>query len=833
MRPALFATLLLVGSISATAFAQPASELVPCPSDAPGPTRTLRGVFTVHVTCDRVLFEIPPNLLGRDMLAYTEFAALSGPREEIAPGTEASSRLIRWVRRGSKVNLEIVRYERWARGAPELERGVRQLSLPTVVRMFDVVSESGAGAPIIDVTGLFSTEVARGFAIELRRRFRMRNVDPDRSFVQSVLAFPTNVEIRHYQVWTPDVNDLFNPNDPNPPPASMPLLFHTSFLLLPEQPMVGRFADDRVGYFSTAFEQYDNAYHSTQWRAFINRFRLEKKFPDQPVSEPVKPIVFYISREVPYKWRYWVKRGIEDWQQVFERAGFKNAIQAEDAPSELMDPGWHPEDVRYSVVRWIPAARQNALGPSVIDPRSGEIVSSHVLLWNDVLKLAENWYFTQVGPLDPRARVLPLPDELLGEVLRYVVSHEVGHAIGLRHNFKGHSAYSVQQLRDPEWTSRWGTTASIMDYARFNYVAQPGDDASLMPTFGPYDYFAVDWGYREFPHAEVCEDEWPELDRMAARQIDEPMLRFGGEDDYAALDPGVNSNVLGADKVAAAQLGLRNVDRVVPMIVPATTRLGEGYTRTAEIYHALVAHRHRQLSAVAKLVGGVEETRYQGGRGEAPFRAVPAARQREAVQFLLGYGFRTPTALLDRDVLFRISPQGGPDAALGSTAQLLSQVVNRPVLMRLSEQEIFARANAYRPVDLLRDLNQGLFDELERERPAIDMFRREIQRNYVALLLAVYAGTASTFTASRALDEASVEAETKPNAQLESRRSVSSPLAEAARQVALNPRRASEARAAVRAASRDLVEKIDRNIDKIQDESTRLHLIDLRAELAG
>ncbi|MFN0314034.1 MAG: zinc-dependent metalloprotease, partial [Burkholderiales bacterium] len=525
-------------------------------------------------------------------------------------------------------------------------------------------------------------------------------------------------------------------------------------------------------------------------------------------------------------------RAVEDWQSAFEAAGFKHAIVARDAPSAQEDPDWDPEDARYSVIRWVPSTRQKALGPSLVDPRSGEVVSSHIVLWHDVLRLVETWYFTHAAALDPRAANLPLDDDLMGELLRYVVSHELGHTLGLRHNFKAASAYSVEQLRDPAWTKKWGTSASIMSYARINYVAQPGDGAALLPRFGPYDFFAIHWGYHPLPG---MTGEWAELDRLAARQTEEPMLRFGGEDEAADIDPSVTTHVLGSDPVVAADLGLRNVDRTMELLVPASTRLGRDYTRLGELYEALVTHRHRQLEAVARLVGGVEETRHQAGRGGAPFAPVDPIRARAAVRFIAERAFAKPGPLLDRGVLRRVSPEGWLDPLQGSNIKLLERLLDPAVFQRLAEATTWASPYSgymktpppYQGSDLLRDLSEHLFEELGQPRVEIGFYRRELQRNYIHLLVSD--------------KESEPEGRRMPSKDawpgIPSRDAMvplpafNSELAEASKELRSAKDRPSEFRSAARGAALDLSKRIEAAIPKARDRVTALHLSDLHKRL--
>jgi len=834
--------LTLAMSWSHTASAVAVRDLAGCKPGSDEPVVTREGLFRVHLVCDHLLFEIPDNMYNRDMLLNTEFAALAGGSNFIAPGTVVDNKVVRWVRRGnSKVNLVMVKYEIAASRSTGLERSVEANSLPTVLAAYDVVGRGDKGEAIVDVSPGFVSTPPRGFAIGFMKHFHMHDIDPRRSYIEGVKAFPKNIGVRFYQTWVADRDELRSQVDVGEESvtASLGFSFYTNLYLLPEKPMRPRFWDPRVGYFATEFSDYGTGDYGGVSRGYIQRYRLEKKDRKAPLSDPVEPIVFYIGQGVPEVWVPYIKQAIEDWQGVFAQAGFRNAIFARRAPTQAEDPNWDPDDVRFNVIRWTPSGRRNALGAAVVDPRSGEVISSHTLLWHDVLKLLETWYFTQASPLDPRAQKLPLQPELMGELLRYVLRHEIGHALGLRHNFKATSAVGVKELRDPQWTHQWGTSASTMSYARFNYVAQPGDGAGLLPLFGPYDYFAIEWGYKVFPQDTTPDEEVILLDEIAARQVSNPMLRFGGEDEAAEVDPSVYSNVLGADAIAAGDLGLLNIDRVMSFIVPATTRTGEGYGKLSTMYEALIQQRHRELVYVSRLVGGVEETRYQAGRGTVPFQPVAPERQRKAVKFLVDRAFIEPKPLLDPDVLNRITPKGGADVLQGSNVDLLNRLVDPDVFKRMMAASSQGNGR-YTGLELLYDLNDGVFSELQAKAPVISPYRRQVQRSYVTVLLVATGAindpsSSRNIQAEKSLDSDQVDSGSKRAAKsdLRATRSFDSALAGVGEQYTSSGDSLSEYRAVIRTAVAALYKQIDAALASVQDVDTQMHLRLVRAELAN
>jgi hypothetical protein len=438
-----------------------------------------------------------------------------------------------------------------------------------------------------------------------------------------------------------------------------------------------------------------------------------------------------VSHEVPQKWKSYVKAGIEDWAPAFAAAGFTNAIIGKYAPEPRDDPDWDAEDARISSIRWLPSNIENAFGPQVHDPRSGEILSADVRMYHNVQKLVRDWYFIQASPNDPRAQTLPLPDELEGELIRFVVAHEVGHSLGFPHNMKASSSYTIEQLRNPEWTKKNGTAPSVMDYARYNYVAQPGDGASLMPKIGPYDFFAVNWGYHQFPKDA---NEKAELEKIVKAQVDHPMLRFG--DPNAAVDSTQQTEDLGSNAVEATKLGLQNLERVAGYLVKATSKPGKDYDLLSTEYGALLGQWSREMGHVANVVGGVDEINLYYGDASRRFFTNAPDYQQQAVSFLLEHALSTPTAFTAEDIVSRLSADGTAQRILGAQNAILGSLISSRRIDRLAEIEQTSTNTAYSPAKLFADLRAGLFRELAANPADIDLYRRNLQRSYIDMLSA-------------------------------------------------------------------------------------------------
>ncbi len=563
-------------------------------------------------------------------------------------------------------------------------------------------------------------------------------IDPTRSMVSQVKVFPQNIEARASLTYATFPSSQFGAQGA-PPVARNPTksaVVHYSIALLPETPMQGRFFDERVGYFTEPFLEFGGERSGVREREYITRFRLEKKDPAAAVSEVVKPITFYIAREVPEKWRKPLITGIEAWQLVFEAAGYKNAIVAKLAPTKEEDPSWDAEDARYSVIRWVALPIANAMGPHVHDPRSGEIISAHVIFWHDLLASLERSYFVQAGAADKRVDKFPLSDEIMSELVQSVATHEVGHTLGLRHNHRAATAYSVKDLRDPAFMATHGTNASIMSYGRFNSVAQPQDGVtSFVPKVGPYDYFAIDWGYRLLDK-KSADEEIPVLDKMAARQITEPLLKFGGEDMAAFFDPEVQTENIGRERIEATKLSIASLERAATRLINATTRLGEDYDVLESTYYQLLGQRNRYVNSVVKLIGGVRETRYLGGRGGDTFVRTTPQEQRAAIRYLLDDALVTPKWLADPAVLNRIASFDVARPIVESQKNILGSML-LPIRFRvLEDAEMLKSGSGMVASNYLFTVQRSVFREAGNAQPKVDIYRRELQREYVEHLKA-------------------------------------------------------------------------------------------------
>jgi len=694
------------------------------------------GLFSVHKVEDDYYFEIPDSLLGRDMLLISRVAGVqSGMGGFLPAGAAVNRQMVRFEQGDDRILLRKYSGEAVADDTLAISLAVESNYFAPILASFDVEARNPADdGTLIDVTDFYEgdTPAISGLRAAQRRQYQVRRLDAPRSFITRARSYPLNVNVRHtltYDAGAP-------PSDEQASTISMEM--NQSLVLLPQEPMRARYADARVGFNSIDRINYGLDEQMAATQTFIRRWRLE---PSDPVAyargelvEPVQPLTWYIDPATPERWRGAVRRGVENWNEAFEAAGFINAVQALDAPSPEEDPDWDPEDVRYSVVRWSASMTRNAQGPSTSDPRTGEIIESDIVWYHNHMRSYRNWMMVQTGAANPGARSLPIDDDLMAEAMEQVITHEIGHAIGLPHNMVASSSFPVDSLRSQSFASRMGVAPTIMDYARQNYIAQPEDGlrpADFLRRIGPYDHYSVSWGYRVIPDADTPEDELDTLDEWIVARADDRMYKYLPQGGLGVSDPRAQTEDMGDDPVRASEYGMTNLKRIVPNLVDWTTQDGEDYTDLSEIYGEALSQWNRYVGHVLTLVGGVHVDLKTADQDGMVFDVVPRERQKEAMEWLSREVFQAPIWLNDPGIIDRIGPtRGGLRALQARQASVLNRLLDPRRMDILGEMEATQPGDAYPLVEFLDDVREGVWGDLD-SASAINGYRRALQRSYV------------------------------------------------------------------------------------------------------
>jgi hypothetical protein len=702
------------------------------------------GLFMTHRVGEEYYFEVPFDKLGKDMLLVSRIAKIPANLGGgyFNAGTKTNEQLVRWERNHNSLHLKSISYGAVADEELPIAASVANNNYAPLLMSFDIEAfNEDSTAAVISVNELFLSDVPAisGLSSRIRTTYKVRNLDKKRSYISRMAAYPENVEVRH--------DMTFNATDPpsNARTGTISLQMAQSLYLLPEQPMQPRLFDARVGWFTVSQVDYGSEALKADRKTFIRRWRMEPTdvaaYNRGELVEPVKPIVYYIDPATPTKFVKYFKQGIEDWQVAFEAAGFKNAIVAREAPSPEEDPDWSAEDARYSTVRYVASETRNAMGPSVSDPRSGEIIESDIIWYHNHLRSYRNRYLLETGAANPSARTLNTSDEEIGEMMRMVIAHEVGHALGLPHNMKASYAYPVDSLRSATFTNKWGLATTIMDYTRYNYVAQPGDEGvRWVRMLGPYDLYAINWGYRVVPGAASAEAELPTTRAWINEKQGDPKFLFGGGNSF---DPSSQTEAVGDDPVKASTYALANLKRVAPKLADWTATAGEGYGDLSELYGELVSVWSRFSGHVTANVGGVYELPKTTDQEGFVYEVISADEQKASMAFLNEHVFSTPSWLMPENIVRNIGPDGVVPRVRSLQERQLNGLLNTDRLGRLIEQEIIYGPAAYSLTDMMADLRQGIWSELASTRD-IDVIRRNLQRSHLERLGMLMVGNEKT-----------------------------------------------------------------------------------------
>lgn len=692
--------------------------------------KTDQGLFTVHKIDEKYFYEIPDSLFEREMLMVTRIAKTASGLG--FGGGKQNEQVLRFQKKGKKVIARVVSYDIVANDSLPVHEAVVNSNFEPILYTFPIKAiGKDSTSTVIDATPLFEKDVASlGLPSRTRRRYKVTRLQSDKSFIETIKSYPKNIEVRHVKTYGAGAPPSNYSN------GSISIEISNSMILLPDNPMKRRYFDERVGWFTSGQTDYGLDVQRSKDVEFLDRWRLEvkdedlEKFKRGELVEPKKQIVYYIDRATPVKWRKYLKQGIEDWQVAFEAAGFKNAIIAKDAPTAEEDPDFSPEDVRYSVVRYLASPIPNANGPHVSDPRTGEILESDINWYHNVMSLLRGWFFVQTAAINPDAQSPEFKDEVMGRLIRFVSSHEVGHTLGLPHNMGSSVAYKVEDLRDAEFTQKYGTAPSIMDYARFNYIAQPGDEGvALMPNIGIYDKYSISWGYRPILD-KTAEEEKSTLDGWILEHAGDPMYRFGHQQAGSVVDPSSQTEDLGDDAMLASEYGIKNLKRIVPNLVEWTSKSGEGYDDLEEMYGHVISQFNRYMGHVSNNIGGVYENYKTSDQEGAVYTQVDKAHQKKALQFIADNLFDTPEWLLDTNIFNRIEYSGSTERVRSLQVRTLNNIMSLGKMARMIENETLNGNSAYKVTDMMSDLRNDVWSEL-RSGKKIDTYRRNLQRAHI------------------------------------------------------------------------------------------------------
>ena len=679
------------------------------------------GLFRVRHIEDKYYFEVPDSMLGRYILCVTRFTAVPQNFGQFA-GEEITHSTIYFEKRDtSQIMIRQYVLSHLADNGDNISRTLEQSTVDPIVQAFKVIGQNEEkDASLIEVTSLFNSDNnLMSFSNTDKTTLKVGGLMKDRTFIDTIKVFPTNIEVATTRTYgsSPARSEASRT-------GTITMAFNTSMVLLPKEPMRKRLWDDRVGYFVNNFVRFSDDQHKTEHESIISRYRLvpknKKKYLRGELTEPEKQIVYYIDPATPKKWIPYLIQGINDWNVAFEAAGFKNAITAKVLPED--DPNVSLEDARYSVLRYLPSETENAYGPRIVDPRSGEIIEAHICWFHNVMNLLTKWYMVQCGAVDKRAQTMKFDDKLMGELIRFVSSHEVGHSLGLRHNMGASFATPVEKLRDKAWVEKNGHTASIMDYARFNYVAQPEDNISpkgLFPRINDYDKWAIKWGYQWRPE---FKDEYEEKEKLMTETTNilkgNPRLWFGGEGRNE--DPRAQTEDLSDNNVKASEYGIKNLKRVMQHLPQWTKEENDQYDDLVEMYKAVTDQFNRYMNHVAKNIGG----RYINNMpGMEPYAPVPAARQREALQYLGRNIFEAPEWLYPANILSKSGADAGTTQQQQQT-NLLTRLMTPLMLSNISTSDY--AVNQY-----LDDLFSQVWTAPKSSSSFQQKARRQLQRSYV------------------------------------------------------------------------------------------------------